>query len=322
MLLLFFSIHFNHTNQKRVHFFQEISRTQVDLAVTMGNLLCPEGGNLPEISTPSSPFSISLTSDDTSCSLSSSQRNELVRKDFTKIVCPFGVAITGTSSYPDSYLLHMANVVANILDADEDGIADDSEILSYLKATSSNPPVVGGGIDREEESKIDTVRSFGYGFSAQTWKADEFEGEEVVKSIMVEEVFHMIHQWGSAQAHPEALGVEDFSSSVVCRELSKVVCCNPGWQHPENLCLGSGCGSSVNLPLPGTCRQANCDCVEFYHQVALTLVGATPGWYGENMPTNQEDMESMLSSDFLDMFRDEAYSQIQNATQINGEYSA
>ena len=279
-----------------------------------------ETSYLVDIPAPSSPFSISATTTDTSCMLSNSLRNELLDFEFTKIVCPFGVAVAGTASYPDSYLLIMANIIANILDADEDGIADDPTILSFLVATSSDPPMVGGGINQSEEDRLDLLRAWGYGFSAQTWKASASEGAEEVKQIMVEEVFHMIHQWGSAQAYPLALGVDDFTTSIVCREMAKVVCCDPGWQHPENTCPDE-CGLSVDLPLPGTCNSADCDCVEFYHQVALTLVGATPGWYGDNMPTNENDMENMLSSEFLNMFQDESYNQIQSSSQVNGEYA-
>ena len=51
----------------------------------------------------------------------------------------------------------------------------------------------------------------------------------------------------------------------------------------------------------GTCNDPNCDCVEFFHQAALVYVGATPGWFGREMPTTQRAMKKMLSTEFKAM---------------------
>ena len=51
----------------------------------------------------------------------------------------------------------------------------------------------------------------------------------------------------------------------------------------------------------GTCNEASCDCVEWFHQAALMYVGATPGWYGKEMPRTQTAMKDMLSTEFKTM---------------------
>ena len=51
----------------------------------------------------------------------------------------------------------------------------------------------------------------------------------------------------------------------------------------------------------GTCNEASCDCVEWFHQAALIYVGATPGWYGKEMPRTQTAMKDMLSTEFKTM---------------------
>jgi len=42
------------------------------------------------------------------------------RYDFTKFICPFGIAIIGTSTLPDNYLKYTANILSQLLDLDND----------------------------------------------------------------------------------------------------------------------------------------------------------------------------------------------------------
>jgi hypothetical protein len=51
---------------------------------------------------------------------------------FVKIACPFGVLIGATSGYRDEYVLYAANVLANLLDQDADGVPDDVAVVSQL----------------------------------------------------------------------------------------------------------------------------------------------------------------------------------------------
>jgi hypothetical protein len=46
------------------------------------------------------------------------------------------------------------------------------------------------------------------------------------------------------------------------------------------------------------CTAANCDCVEFFHQAVLGLIGQEPLWRSENMPTTQDGFKEMLSEEF------------------------
>jgi hypothetical protein len=91
-----------------------------------------------------------------------------------------------------------------------------------------------------------------------------------------------------AKVYPESIGDSDFTSSVSCREMAKLQCLKPGWWHEENVCPNGNpdpSGVAPSSPLSGTCNDAGCDCVEFFHQAVLGLIGQEPGWTSSNMPT-------------------------------------
>jgi len=63
----------------------------------------------------------------------------------------------------------------------------------------------------------------------------------------------------------------DSFDSVACKEMASMECVEPGWWHEENTCPSSPrkAGNPASVPLSGTCVEANCDCVEWFHQYAL-----------------------------------------------------
>jgi len=58
------------------------------------------------------------------------------------------------------------------------------------------------------------------------------------------------------------LGVENWDS-IICSEMARLECLNPGWWHPENSCPDPP-GTHEEPPLSGGCNYPSCDCVEFY----------------------------------------------------------
>ena len=77
----------------------------------------------------------------------------------------------------------------------------------------------------------------------QTWKIEDkiedndvvrSEGSAGIKKVIIEETFHMLHQFGWAKAFPDALGVDDHKSSILGRECARLQCKSPGWHHDEN----------------------------------------------------------------------------------------
>jgi hypothetical protein len=121
-----------------------------------------------------------------------------------------------------------------------------------------------GGATQEEEEAGDTLEEAGfqYAYSLQTWKADPDDPYTEARKILMEEVFHMVTVAGYARAHPAQFGMDDFTSSIACREMAAAECVS--WHHEENTCPQLGVHAAP--PLSGTCEEANCDCVEWFHQ--------------------------------------------------------
>ena len=239
--------------------------------------------------------------------LSAVQRSGLTSRGFTKCVFgAFNVLLAGTATYPDNYLLTGANIVAGILDQDQDGVADDPAVLAHLSfKQSSNPPVLQGGVTHAEESNGDSLDQAGfvYAYSLQTWKGDRAATNA---KILTEEVFHCIHAEGYGRAHPAQFSTQDFTTSVACREMSAAECVS--WHHPQNACPNPGTRTSP--PLGGTCNEANCDCAEWFHQVALVLAGMEPGWKSDLLPPTKTALEASLSTEFRTMMADPQYHQL------------
>lgn len=111
-----------------------------------------------------------------------------------------------------------------------------------------------------------------------------------------------------AKVFPDQMHEEDFTTSIACREAARLQCLTPGWHHPENTCPNGNpdpSGTAPSSPLAtGSCTAANCDCVEFFNQAVLGLIGQAPGWRSDNMPTDVAGFESMLSTEFKTMVKD------------------
>ena len=268
--------------------------------------------SLPEMPSPSTSLTVEAC-DKPGSGLSFDQKNALTSRDFTK--CCFGafnVLVTGTSDYPDAYMLTACVTVAELLDQNKDGVADDPAVvakLSFLEAGGS-APVLQGAPTQAQEREGDALGEdgFGYSFSLQTWHcADGGCGHEVARKIITEEAFHMITQFGYSQAYPAQMGMDDFTSSIACREMAAAECVY--WMHPENTCPNPG--SHSQPPLIGTCNDAGCDCVEWYHQVVLILAGQEPAWMADFIPRSPDGLRATLSSEFLEMVADPAYHQLQ-----------
>eukprot|EP00947_MAST-08B_sp_MAST-8B-sp1_P002369 g2369.t1 len=271
---------------------------------------------LPAMAKPTTPFVVE-SCDKAGSGLSATQSAGLTSRGFTKCVFgAFNVLLAGTATYPDNYLLTGANTVAGILDQDQDGVADDPVVLAKLSfKQSSNPPVLQGGVTHAEESNGDTLdrAGFSYAYSLQTWKGDSAATN--VK-IITEEVFHCIHAEGFGRAYPAQFSTQDFTTSVACREMSAAECVT--WRHPENTCPNPGTHTAP--PLAGTCNEANCDCAEWFHQVALILAGVEPGWRSDLMPSSKAALEASLSTEFKTMMADARYHQLQ--APLTYSYSA
>ena len=89
--------------------------------------------------------------------------------------------------------------------------------------------------------------------------------------IRFEEVFHMMTQYGYGLQWPSQFSLDGSTNSTLLKECQKVTC--NWWQHPENNCPDKTATSSTAKACTvvekcyGTCKEASCNCVEWFHQV-------------------------------------------------------
>jgi hypothetical protein len=245
-----------------------------------------------------------LSTDDPRVLLEPSQREALLKADMTRCAQPFGVLVAADSRIPTETLSLAARVLAELLDQDMDGVADDPAVVEAIR----NPNVAWLAMphdhdDWEEWQLPGLQRKLGYDIIIPTWWmiGDEERDEARVKAVVVEEIVHFLTQFGYSAVYPAQFGVDDWTS-VIARETQRAQCVF--WQHPENDCPGSPAESR------GDCSDPNCDVVEFYQQVLVQSVGMEPGWRGIGFPETREELEGLLSEEIKRIMAEPSFHQL------------
>jgi len=125
---------------------------------------------------------------------------------FSKQVDVFGVQIVGTETTPDYKVLHAANVMAQYLDNDEDGVLDNQAVVDAM-VDNRALLVMFADFDELENSGIFDSEAF------DDRAAQDLEGHETLPErgfdATLEEVHHLVASAGYAQAFPDAFGARD-----------------------------------------------------------------------------------------------------------------
>ena len=142
----------------------------------------------------------------------------------------FGVHIFASRATPEDKLSHAAGVLAQYLDNDEDGVPDNTLVLSQL--VSRNVFIIMPGTEAEmEQLEMELVEDAGYHFGQDLY------GEETKPDFLVngkinapdghyydgalEEILHPITQHGYANAYPEVFGEERGSTLAKCMDAAR-----------------------------------------------------------------------------------------------------
>ena len=122
---------------------------------------------------------------------------------FTKRIEVFGLYIYATNTLPDAKLLHAANVWAQFIDNDEDGIPDNQKVMDVLL---SRETCIVMAINEEERASIPREeRPRGQGlYGRETFPNAKEEG---IFDVTLEEVLHPYTR-GYSLAYPEIFGFE------------------------------------------------------------------------------------------------------------------
>jgi len=216
----------------------------------------------------------------------------LVASGMTKCVMPFGIIIAADAAVPDSYINQAARIVAEVVDPDRDGVANDPAVLNYM-ANGAHVwlPMPADEDDWSRGTEQALEEALGsYGIMIPEWWMGDFTEDgpdEHALAVMVEEIIHAFTQFGYGLAYPTVFGVDDWTS-VIAQETQAAQC--EWWQHPENSCPGSPSEG-------GDCSSPSCDVSEFYQQVVVMRAGMTPGWLGIGFPDGAASLELKLSDE-------------------------
>ncbi len=125
----------------------------------------------------------------------------------------FGVSIYAYATVEDAKLLHAANIMAQYLDNDEDGVVDNSTLLSAL--ISSNAALFMW--KRSGEISLD-AQDLGADESVPAWHTNGHTGQF---DAALEEIWHVITQYGFANAYQSALGEEPGTSLTNAMDIAR-----------------------------------------------------------------------------------------------------
>ena len=243
--------------------------------------------------------------------LSTEAKTTMMEAGITKCSMPFGILIGADQNIDDTYVLKVAQIVAEMLDQDRNGSADDTALQIELQQWNRAWLAMPANQQTWETTQLPLLyQHLGYDIIVPTWWMGSGQGEPDTRAIqvMVEEVTHFITQFGWSSVYPEQFGVNNWSS-VIAQETQSAQC--DWWQHPENDCPDSP------AEYPGECNAPSCDVVEFYHQVLIMRAGMTPGWLGIGFPETKEELEEKLSQQIKDIMDDPQYHQLKQPLQFD-----
>ena len=149
-------------------------------------------------------------------------------KYFTKHVNIFGIPIYATSSSSDAKVLHAANVLAQYLDNNADGIPDNPLVVEKLKASNSAIPFFANEAD-DETSQLWDDFSYTKLYCWTALYADETNPSNHFDAAL-EEILHMITQCGYANAYPEIFAEK--KGSALSNAMSNAMTGQSTWYHP------------------------------------------------------------------------------------------
>ncbi len=142
----------------------------------------------------------------------------------------FGGHIFATPTTSEDRLSHAAGVLAQYLDNDEDGVPDNTSVLSQL--VSRNVFIIMPGTQAEmEDLEMEMVEEAGFRFGQDLY------GEETKPDFLVngeinapdggyydgalEEILHPITHYGYANAYPEAFGTKRGTNLAKCMDAAR-----------------------------------------------------------------------------------------------------
>ncbi len=143
---------------------------------------------------------------------------------FSQYVSVFGIPIFATSETSEEDILHAAKVLAEYLDNDEDGSADDQAVLSAM--VTERAALVMASTDFEMEQLFNSGALFGvendYAFQDLYGSETHPEGSGSAGfDATLEEVLHLVTFAGYAQVYPDTFGFQAGTSLADAMDVAR-----------------------------------------------------------------------------------------------------
>lgn len=126
---------------------------------------------------------------------------------FPKSTSVFGTQIVGTAKTPDAAIIHAANVMAEYLDNNEDGIADNFAVVDHLK--SKGATLLMTATQEEIESlfeKLPESDAYQDLYASEVIVGDSEKITNGEFDASIEEILHLISHVGYAGVYPSVFG--------------------------------------------------------------------------------------------------------------------
>ena len=154
----------------------------------------------------------------------------------------FGIPIFAANAWKNSTniakLNHVASIMAELIDNDNDGCADDTAALTKLLSKSTVPAIGENAefsgkkpcmllLDGGQTTEMDTqVKSKGYYgrksmhlYDIQVSGSGLNYGKDGKEDATIEEVYHLMNSDGHVLAHPKELGIGWTSNSLLTKAM-------------------------------------------------------------------------------------------------------
>lgn len=135
-------------------------------------------------------------------------QGKLVRKYFSKYMRVFGLHIFGNRLVTDDSMRHTASILASYLDNNYDGVIDDLSVVKNMRKESATMAVFNKGCGGKMNKNIHKNYKLQCLYQTEI-KPNVFGGDDAT----IEEVLHIITQFGYANAYPDKFA-ETTSSQI------------------------------------------------------------------------------------------------------------
>ena len=137
---------------------------------------------------------------------------------FTKGLTVFGISLLATSGVSDAKLLHAANVTAELLDNDENGTVDNTCVVAKLNDLSTyvtmyNTDSSEFNTDTLVAAEVTKMTSLGANETVDNY------ADNVSHDASIEEIFHLITQYGYSNVYPTVFGESNTSTATMAQAM-------------------------------------------------------------------------------------------------------